>query len=1580
MVVSISRKSPKGKGMKAIKAPTPDNTSKFQEYLQHLRSVAKNEREKGHLFELAIRGFLRDSPEYDFEDVWLWADYPNLEQHGFSKQDSGIDLVAKEKDTGKLWAIQCKFYQQETPIDRKGIDSFLATSRGDMFSERLIVTTTYDWGKNANDILMRQGKDCRIIDLTTLNHAPYDWFKKKLKKSHYKTPFPHQIEAIAKAKKHFRYNDRGQLIMACGTGKTYTSLQILEKITGDQAYVLFLAPSISLITQTLREYAYQAKDRPRFIVVCSDRKADKDSDGYTVTDVPIAPTTDPQQLTDIMQAVSIRPYPQRTIVLCTYQSLKQVAEAQALGAPEFDLAICDEAHRTTGIEGKAKGGNYFTLINDEDYVRCKKRLYMTATPRLYKPSAKTKAQEEGVELCSMDDQQVFGEEFYRLDFSEAIERKLLSDYKVIIFTINQKYACEKLQGGVGNTNLAIDDAAKLVGCYKALRDQGSKDGKGDMLKRAVGFVNSIKSSKDAKDGLADVVDCLDAQEHDGFTCETEHIDGTYNSIERNKLLVWLKEHAGQDERGEEICRILMNSKCLTEGVDVPSLDAILFLQPRKSQVDVVQAVGRVMRKAEGKKYGYVILPVVIPAGSNAAQELDNEQTYKVVWQVLNALRSHDNKFDTHINNLHLNENKSDRIKVVGIGNEEEHQPTTGDVNNHLQHNIEDLNKRVYAKIVERCGDRLYEEKWHKRIKEITDTVSTRIDGLVKTNKAIEKKFNEYLYGLQASINKDVTTDDAKQVLAQHLVTKPAFDAIFKGYKFSEHNRVSQAMEKVLDSLDKYGFRNELEDCKVFYEKISKRLEGIDNSAGRQEVIKKLYGDFLAKAFPNMAQRLGIVYTPITWVDFILRSVEYLLQKEFNKGLTDKGVHIVDPFVGTGSFLVRLLEIDGLISDKDIKYKYQNEIHANDTLLLPYYLTTVNLESAFQARYGSLLPFKNICLTDTFVSEQEALASNLDVNNPFWENFQNRRQQNTADINIIMMNPNQSAGQKSENDANKNISNPDLESKIRETYMSKTNAVMKGALLDPYIKAIRWSSDRLGNSGGIIAFITNNSIVSEHSMQGLRRCLVDEFTSIYVFNLRGNTRTKGETARREGGQIFGASSRTGAMIMLLVKNHKINNKQAKIHHHDIGDYLDRRQKETIGKSYQSIANINWQTITPDKHGDWLNQRDPDYEKLPILGDKKGGSGIFDLHSCGVKTNRDPWTYNHCNKALAQNITSMIGVYNSERKRLTDTDLDMKNIDQYINRDSTKISWTHNVKNHLIRDKTIKFDEGQIALSNYRPFTKRWLYYCPILNERRYQTHKIQQILPNRWLCVSGISTKEFTLLMIDGIPDLNFMPAGAQSFPLYYLDADNKQRDGISNEAQLKWQKHYQDENITKEAMFYHFYGILHAKDYQEKYQNNLVKGLPRIPFVDDFWHFAKIGRQLADLHVNYEQEQSTDGVKVLYRGTETKLEDIPTEALQVIKKMKIDKKDFKSIQYNNDIEIIDIPAQAWDHKINGYAPVKWVVERYYRKTDKKTQITDDPNKYSDDPLYILKLVLSTITVGVKTTELVGKLKKVVGCQ
>ncbi|MDE3270187.1 MAG: DEAD/DEAH box helicase family protein [Pseudomonadota bacterium] len=705
--------------------PSATTAQTFNAFLDHLRASAKSEREKGELFELAIRDYLRQSPEHDFANVWLWRDWPQLKEYGFTKKDSGIDLVAKERGAEKIWAIQCKFYQESSQMDRKANDSFLASARGEPFAAHLIVTTTYNWGENAREILHRQGKNCRVLDSSDLSSAPFDWFDSGKVKRHIerKPPRAHQLEAVAKAKTYFAKHERGKLIMACGTGKTYTSLQIVEEMTAKRANILFLAPSISLIAQTLREYAYEHRDEQRYVIVCSDSKADRDSDGYTVADLSISPTTDASRIAEALKVKSKI----RTVVFCTYQSLERIKQAQEQGAPQFDLAICDEAHRTTGVEGTSRGGNYFTLINNANYVSAAKRLYMTATPRIYADNAKRRASDANVEIHSMDDGTVYGQEFYQLDFSSAIKKRLLSDYKVIILTISETYASEHLQGGLAGSNLDLSDAAKLVGCYKSLRDQGEVD-KGVKLSRAVGFVNSIKTSQDVTNGFDSVVSSLDRQENDGFTCETKHIDGTDNSIERHQKLEWLKEEAGYSTNQEKICRILMSSKCLTEGIDVPSLDAILFLQPRKSQVDVVQAVGRVMRKQEGKDYGYVILPVVIPAASDPVEALNDNETYKVVWQVLNALRSHDNGFDTTINNLHLNESKPDKIKVIGIGTngtaDKESQASSADIASDLQHNLADLSEKIFAKIVEKCGDRLYEEKWTKRIAQITDTVAT----------------------------------------------------------------------------------------------------------------------------------------------------------------------------------------------------------------------------------------------------------------------------------------------------------------------------------------------------------------------------------------------------------------------------------------------------------------------------------------------------------------------------------------------------------------------------------------------------------------------------------------------------------------------------------------------------------------------------------------------------------------------------------------------------------------------------------------------------------------------------------------
>ena len=601
-----------------------------------------------------------------------------------------------------------------------------------------------------------------------------------------------------------------------------------------------------------------------------------------------------------------------------------------------------------------------------------------------------------------------------------------------------------------------------------------------------------------------------------FTCETEHIDGTDSSIKRNEKLDWLKANAGHTEREEKICRILMNSKCLTEGIDVPNLDAVMFLHPRKSQVDVVQAVGRVIRKQEGKKYGYVILPVVIPTGKSPEEALNDNQTYKVVWQVLNALRSHDKEFNSLVNNLELNKNKPDKIKVLGVGfrsekeEKEVEEKTDTQIRQNLKYSIEEIEEKIYAKMVERCGDRVYEEKWAKEIESACKTISTRIKSLLKQKPEISKEFQNYYEGLKSSINQDIKKEEAISMLSEHLITKPAFDKIFEDYKFSENNPVSKTMKKVLDKLDDYGFKNELKDLQRFYEGISRRMDGIDNSAGRQKVIKELYENFIKTAFPKTAEKLGVAYTPVEVVDFILKSADEILRKEFNKGLTDKGVHIIDPFVGTGTFINRLISNKDLIKQEDLTRKFKEELHANEILLLPYYVSSINIEEVYHSRMGGRYKqFPGITLTDTFnIYEQKDNILPL-----FQENKNRIKRQKESAIQVIIGNPPYSACQKSENDANKNTVHPLIHKKIEETYVKESDAVYKRNLYDSYIKAIRWATDRIGNKGGVIGFVHNASLVNERSIAGLRKSLEKEFDSIYCFNLRGNQRTKGGLSKK-----------------------------------------------------------------------------------------------------------------------------------------------------------------------------------------------------------------------------------------------------------------------------------------------------------------------------------------------------------------------------------------------------------------------------------------------------------------------------------
>ncbi|MEK7991904.1 MAG: DEAD/DEAH box helicase family protein, partial [Thiotrichaceae bacterium] len=1128
---------------------------------------------KGKQFECLMQEYLKANPLYQYQNVWLWDEWEGRNNwEGHKGVDKGIDLVAID-EIGEYVAVQCKFYNSLYTLQKKDIDSFFTESGKQPFAKRLIISTTDLWSKHADSALDKQHTPVSRLGISDLENSPIDWSQcdyrqlNKLALKPKKQLRPHQDKALDKVLEGFKTADRGKLIMACGTGKTFTSLKIAERIAGQSGFILFLVPSISLLSQTLREWSAEVSPDIGFnsLAVCSDSKVNKTEDIH-VYDIGYPATTDPSKLAEYLSLCKSRDNG-LTVIFSTYQSIQIISEAQQqYNIPEFDLILCDEAHRTTGATFVGNEESKFVRVHDQDYIQAKKRLYMTATPRLYDDSVKTKAQQADTILCSMDDESLYGHEFHRLGFGEAVNDNLLSDYKVMILAVDEGYVSRVFQDQLADdeNTLNLEDAAKITGCWNGLSKRMAKDmddnllaGDSHPMRRAVAFCKDIKTSKEITELFKQVVDEYH-KTHDEANllhCESDHVDGTFNALKRHQLLDWLKA-----ESEDNTCRILTNARCLSEGVDVPALDAVMFLNPRNSQVDVVQSVGRVMRKAEGKQYGYIILPIGIPAGVAPEQALQDQKKYKVVWDILQALRAHDDRFNATINKLELNTHKPDNIQVIGVtGKRSDDDGGALDGQDHsVQHSlqfpdIEEWRNAIYAKIVAKCGERFYWETWAKDIAQIAERHITRIKGLLDTQPQHKATFDSFLTTLQNTLNPAINQGDAIEMLAQHLITKPVFDALFDDYDFAAHNPVSKAMQSMLDTLQEQALDKETETLEKFYDSVRVRAQKVDNAAAKQKIIVELYDKFFRTAFPRMAERLGIVYTPIEVVDFIIQSVDVALKQEFNQGLTDKDVHILDPFTGTGTFMVRLIQ-SGLIKPSDLARKFKHELHANELVLLAYYIAAVNIEAAYHGAIGGdYVPFEGIVLTDTFQMTEGNKGIQGLKDNMLPENSKRAKHQNQQAIQVIIGNPPYSAGQGSENDNNKNVKYTDLDNSIRETYADKSTATNKNSLYDSYIRAIRWASNRIQDKG-VIGFVSNGSFIDSNVTDGLRQCLSEEFSAIYCFNLRGNARTQGEQRRKEKGNVFGEGSRSNIVITLLVKNPSSQAKQATIYYHDIGDYL------------------------------------------------------------------------------------------------------------------------------------------------------------------------------------------------------------------------------------------------------------------------------------------------------------------------------------------------------------------------------------------------------------------------------------------
>lgn len=1606
-------------------------------------------KQQGTRWERAVKRYLENDPAWSarIDKVWMWANAPT---NNGEKTDLGIDLVAHDAEDGSYWAIQAKCYSKNK-LAEKDVATFLGYAGiHDTYRHLMIAdTTTEGWSRNLSKAVSGEdvSKDLVRLSLDDVLASNLEWgdfvlgIEYDSGKRHVYDPRPHQRAAIDGIKEKLVDHDRCSVFMACGTGKTLMSLRAAEEICGDGGTVLFLAPSISLVSQSMREWANQVRGKLNPYVICSDATASsmgEDDVRETLLDVPFPATTNPRTI-----ASRFRPSPEAlNVVFSTYQSIDRVHEAQQMGLPAFDLCICDEAHRTTGV---IDGETAFRKVHDAEYILAKKRVYMTATPRVFGEDAKKKAKSATVQIASMDDEATYGPVAYRLSFGKAVQDKLLTDYKIVVMKISESMVSSTVQRLAARNDMTLEmpDIAKFLGCWKALFDRrhGSdyidaalgrdatelKEEDHRTLRHAIAFAASIKASQALSREFQTVVDTYlettrEEAEAGGDVADVQrleednrrvkvvldHVDGSMLSDTRKAKLSWLAE-----EEGEDTCHILSNARCLSEGVDVPALDAVIYLSSRKSKVDIIQSVGRVMRRADGKRFGYIIIPVFVPSGTDEATALSSSKDYKVVWDVVRALRSHDERLDAVINAGNFGDtNALDRIVEVEVldesklklptkgGKPREHrigEGVKGDAPEQVEEelpldwdtiDIRSLKRAINAQIVKKCGTKIYWTEWTGRVAQITRTRCEQISKLVCESPAVAESFTKFLDGIRDSLNDGFDERRAVETLAQHEVTRPIFVALFDNEEVVANNPITLGLDRALESLYTAGLPRSTDDRELaeVYTSVRAQVSALTTDASRQSLVKEIYNEFFKAAFKDTSDSLGIVYTPVEVVDAQLHMVQRALEREFGLSLGDKGVHVLDGFAGTGTYLCRLIEDRTLISDEDLPYKYEHDLHSNEIVPLAATIMDINIEQSYHSRMGGeYVPFPGALLTDTFQMHEENDVVDHII---FTENSERVVSQREADIRVIVGNPPYRAVDKDAT-GNQNTKYANLDQRITNTYVAGSNAKLNNKLYDHYIRAFRWASDRIGDSG-IVCFVSNGGWLTGESTAGVRKCFAEEFSSIYVYNLRGNQRTQGDESRREGGKIFDSGSRATIAITMLIKNPD-STEHGVIRYRDIGDYLTREDKlKILTKAVENDP--EWTTIRPDEHGDWLGQRDDAFHGFMPL------NGLFDASALGVSTNRDAWVWSFSKSTVSSNVKRISSTYSRSLESGTEID------------DPSKIKWTRGLRQRLARREPLV--DSSVVCGAYRPFVHQWLYASPQLIEMpSTQLRKLHpdESVSNLEICVTGAGNKGFSCLLAGQIPCLDFQEK-TQCFPLYWYEETGAAPDrnmsalesaqpslfgetqpvlveGLSDESS-RWVRHdaitdtalavfraaYPDigDEIDKREIFFYVYGVLHSPEYRERFANNLKKELPRIPLAKDFKAFCTAGHRLATLHLGYESVPAWPGL----------VEDGDPKNPGRTEKMAWGKardengkpcKDFMVLHVAENMTIRNIPERAQEYVVNGKSALGWLVDRYRVTTDKKSGIVNDPNLYSRKPRYIVDLVESVVRVSMETLDIVESL-------
>ena len=1638
--------------------------------LDELRSLPSKAKQ-GLAFEKLMVNYFKTDPvlRSEYDEVYRWVDWP---LNG-GTSDQGIDLVARRREDGRWAAVQCKFYAESTTLQKQHLDSFFEASGrtfgkqrggGSQFAHRLIISTTDKWSSNAESMLENQLIPTSRIGLSTIAESPIDWdivypgseisFNLTLRETY--EPRPHQVTAIDKTLAGFQIHDRGKLIMACGTGKTFTALRLAEQFAeknGGKARILFLVPSISLLSQTLKEWTAQARLDLRSYAVCSDNKVAKKAEDIATYDLEVPVSTNGK---DIYERLSHSKRAKGlTVIFSTYQSLTAIHDAQQHGLEPFDLIICDEAHRTTGATLLGDEPSVFSRIHDVNYIAGAKRLYMTATPRLFDDNVKGKAAEHSAELYSMDDEAIYGPEFHRLGFGDAVEMGLLTDYKVLVMTVDESVAADamaRFTGGSGQ-ELTLSLASAMIGAWNGVakrsgKEQGTSSGfavDAEPMRRTVAFAKDIKTSKEItktypalirnyQSLLLEASAVNDISLHNvDLRIAAQHVDGGMNAMQRNTKLSWLQSTMPTDET-----RILTNARCLSEGVDVPALDAVVFFHPRNSMVDVVQSVGRVMRKSEGKDYGYIILPVAVPPNESPAAVLDDNKRFKVVWQILNALRAHDERFDARVNSLSLNEGDADlpvETDHTGPMVDNAHAEAFSDgseVTQMVLFSLEEWQEAIYTKLVDKVGSRTYWDKWAEDVARIAQAQITRITAIVDdANPRLRKEFDHFVEGLRGNLNDSITEQDAISMLSQHLITAPVFSALFSEYDFAKQNPVSQVMQRMVDALSDHNVESETDSLADFYQSVQRRAEAVNSASGKQQVVKDLYETFFQTAFKKQSEALGIVYTPVEIVDFILRAANDAMWKHFGRTLSDENVHILDPFTGTGTFIVRLLE-SGLIRPEDTARKYAKELHATEIMLLAYYVAAVNIEMTYNSlrveaakRDGKpepeYVPFNGIALADTFQVHEDDDTLDLEI---FKENNERIERQKSAPIQVIVGNPPYSVGQKSANDLNANLEYPTLDRRIQSTYAARSSADTKNkrSLYNSYFRAFRWATDRIGDQG-VVAFVSNGGWLNANSGDGVRLSFADDFSDIYVYNLRGNSRNSGEQAKREGGNVFNVQ--VGICVTIAVKD--TSQSGCQIHYYEVDDYASREEK-LQQVSHGALETIEWSRITANEYGDWLNHRSLEFGMWPVIGDKGRAEKtrkVFYKYGAGLQTNRDAWVYNSSVDRLYDSVIKIGENYNcavadfGERASDFTSGTGEKRVNQFLKKYpqyaiDTEIKWSRSLRASVAKALIFELNDTHFVQSMYRPFHRQHVYFDRLLNHEQSQLPSMFPTSEHRNIGFVVMAPRDaaiFAVLAVDQIPDLSFFTYTGQFFPRFTWEKADPEDGGlfgavgVEKREESKYgvigeeiagyvrvdnitadiKKLYRDAlgaDITGDDIFHFVYGKLHDPGYRETYAADLKKMLPHIQTPatrEEFDKFVVAGERLMELHVGYEDVEPWP----LTIDVSADADDRETWRVAKMKwKKRKDPETGKSVDdvttliYNRHVVISDIPEEAERYMLGARSAVAWLINRYQVNDKDKSGIVNDPNDWCDEvgnPRYIVDLIGKVVRVAVETMRIVDGL-------